>query len=118
MAPTRSTITAPAARLAERTLELIDIASESGAERDIAEHVLGVLRAGGVEGRDAGDTCRIAGARGRGEHPLVLLAGHLDTVPAQENWPGHLSEDGVEGLGASDMKGGVAMLIELALAEA
>jgi len=118
MAPTRSTITAPAARLAERTLELIDIASESGAERDIAEHVLGVLRAGGVEVRDAGDTCLIAGARGRGEHPLVLLAGHLDTVPAQENWPGHLSEDGVEGLGASDMKGGVAMMIELALAEA
>jgi succinyl-diaminopimelate desuccinylase len=106
------------ARLAERTLELVDIASESGAERDIAEHVLGVLRTGGVEVQDAGDTCLLAGSRARGERPLVLLAGHLDTVPAQENWPGRLDDSGVAGLGSSDMKGGVAVMLELALARA
>jgi succinyl-diaminopimelate desuccinylase len=105
-------------RLAERTLELVDIASESGAERDIAEHVLGVLDDGGVPARDAGDTCVLAGATGRGERPLVLLAGHLDTVPAQQNRPGRLDEQGVSGLGASDMKGGVAVMLELALARA
>jgi hypothetical protein len=44
-------------RLAERTLRLVDIASESGAERNIAEHILGVLRHGGVTARDAGDRC-------------------------------------------------------------
>src|SRR5947208_15817168 len=46
--------------------------------------------------------------------PLVL-AGHVDTVPAQGNLPGRLDGDGtVHGLGASDMKGGVAVMLELA----
>ena len=78
----------PADRLAARTLELIDVPSESRDEAALAAHVLDVLRAGGVDARDAGDTCVLAGATARGERPLVLLAGHLDTVPAQGNRPG------------------------------
>src|SRR5882724_5032100 len=104
------------ARLTARTLELVDIASESGAERDIVAHILGVLWDGGVPARDAGDTCVLAGATSRGERPFVLLAGHLDTVPAQGNLPGRNADRQVEGLGASDMKGGVAVMLELALA--
>jgi len=46
----------------------------------------------------------------------VVLAGHLDTVPAQGNIPGRLTEGVVHGLGASDMKAGVAVMIELARA--
>ncbi|HEX3910543.1 MAG TPA: succinyl-diaminopimelate desuccinylase [Solirubrobacteraceae bacterium] len=107
-----------ASRLAEQTLELVDIASESRAERDIAEHVVRVLEAGGVPVRAAGDSCVLAGASARDERPYVLLAGHLDTVPAQANWPGRRIENGVTGLGASDMKGGVAVMLELALARA
>jgi succinyl-diaminopimelate desuccinylase len=103
-------------RLAERTLELVDIASESDAERNIVEHVLDVLTEGGVPLRDAGDTCVLAGATRRSTRPLVLLAGHLDTVPAQDNLPGRRTREHVEGLGASDMKGGVAVMLELALA--
>jgi succinyl-diaminopimelate desuccinylase len=103
-------------RLATRTLELVDIASESHGEGALAAHVLGVLRDGGVDARDAGDTCVLAGATRRGERPLVLLAGHLDTVPAQGNRPGRLGEDAVVGLGAADMKGAVAVMLELALA--
>jgi succinyl-diaminopimelate desuccinylase len=118
MASTRISSTDLASRLAERTLELVDIASESGAERDIVEHVLGILRASDVPVSDAGDTCVIAGATARGERPFVMLAGHLDTVPAQGNWPGRAVADHVEGLGASDMKGGVAVMLELALAGA
>ncbi len=106
------------ARLTTRTLELIDIASESGAERNIAAHVLDVLREGEVPARDAGDTCVLAGATSRRERPLVILAGHLDTVPAQGNRPGRRTGGHVEGLGASDMKGGVAVMLELALARA
>jgi succinyl-diaminopimelate desuccinylase len=118
MASTVIPLSELASRLAARTLQLLDIASESGAERDIAAHALGVLRGGGVSARDAGDTCVLAGARARAARPFVLLVGHLDTVPAQGNRPGRLSEGHVEGLGASDMKGGVAVMLELALAAA
>jgi succinyl-diaminopimelate desuccinylase len=50
----------------------------------------------------------------RAGKPLVLFAGHLDTVPAQGNLPGRLEDGWVVGLGASDMKGGLAVMIELA----
>jgi len=44
----------------------------------------------------------------------VVLAGHYDTVPAQDNLPGRIEDGWVVGLGATDMKGGVAVMIELA----
>lgn len=104
-----------APRLLAGTLELVNIASESGAEQEIAEHVINVLGDGGVAARDAGDTCILAGVTSRRDRPLVLLVGHLDTVPAQDNWPGRLRHGSVVGLGASDMKGGLAVMLELAL---
>jgi succinyl-diaminopimelate desuccinylase len=103
-------------RLASRALELVDVPSESRDEAALAQLVLGVLRDGGVDARDAGDSCVMAGITARGERPLVLLAGHLDTVPAQGNRPGRRDADAVHGLGAADMKGAVAVMIELALA--
>ena len=99
--------------LAARTLELVDIASESRDEAALAAHVLGLLPGA----RDAGDGCVLAGVTERGERPLVLLAGHLDTVPAQGNRPGRRDAATVHGLGASDMKAGLAVMIELALAD-
>src|SRR3954462_7746106 len=107
----------PADRLAARALELIDVPSESRDEAALAAHVLGVLEAGDVAVRDAGDTCVLAGVTERGERPLVLLAGHLDTVPAQGNRPGRREGGAVHGLGASDMKGALAVMIELARAQ-
>jgi succinyl-diaminopimelate desuccinylase len=101
-------------RLAARTLELIDIPSESRDEARLAAHVVDVLRTGGVAVSDLGDTCVLAG---RDDAPL-LLAGHLDTVPAQDNLPGRIDGDRVHGLGASDMKGALAVMVELALAGA
>jgi succinyl-diaminopimelate desuccinylase len=100
-------------RLAARTLELIDIPSESRDEARLAAHVAGVLDAGGVPMVDFGDTCVLA-RRGA----PVLLAGHLDTVPAQGNVPGRRDASHVFGLGASDMKGALAVMLELALAGA
>jgi succinyl-diaminopimelate desuccinylase len=107
-----------AERLAARTLELVDVPSESRDEAALAAHVLGVLRDAGVPATDAGDTCVLAGATSRGERPLVLLAGHLDTVPAQGNRPGRRADGHVDGLGACDMKGSLAVMLELAIARA
>src|SRR4051795_10022256 len=100
-------------RLAARTLELIDIPSESRGEAAIAARVTEVLRAGGAAVRDLGDTRILAGSRAP-----VLLAGHLDTVPAQGNRPGRRDGERVHGLGASDMKGALAVMIELAPGDA
>ena len=100
-------------RLAARTLELVDIPSESRGEGPLAAHVMDVLRAGGASVRDLGDTCVLAGPGAP-----VLLAGHLDTVPAQGNRPGRRDDERVHGLGTSDMKGAVAVMLELALAGA
>lgn len=101
-------------RLAARTLELVDVPSESWEEAALAAHVLGVLGAGGVDVRDAGDSCVVA-SFGAAEGPLVVLAGHFDTVPAQGNRPGSRSEGAVHGLGACDMKAALAVMIETAL---
>jgi succinyl-diaminopimelate desuccinylase len=95
-------------RLADLTLELVDIPSESREEARLAAHV-GAL----VDATDLGDSCLIV-RRGA----PVLLAGHLDTVPAQDNLPGHRDGERVHGLGASDMKGALAVMIELARAGA
>jgi succinyl-diaminopimelate desuccinylase len=102
-----------AERLAARTLELVDIASESRDEAALAEHVAALLRAGGAEVEDLGDGCVLA--RPRATRPEVLLAGHLDTVPAQDNRPGSRDGARVRGLGASDMKGALAVMAELVL---
>jgi succinyl-diaminopimelate desuccinylase len=105
-----------AERLAVRLLELVDVPSQSHDEAALAAHILEVLRAGGVPVRDAGDTCVLAGATARADRPLVLLAGHLDTVPAQGNLPGAREKGWVLGLGAADMKAALAVMVELALA--
>src|ERR1044072_6129046 len=35
---------------------------------------------------EAGRASVVAGLRGTGERPALLFSGHLDTVPAGENW--------------------------------
>jgi succinyl-diaminopimelate desuccinylase len=103
-------------RLAARTLELVDVPSESRREAALFEHVRGVLGGAELDVLDLGDSCLLA--RPAGRRPRALLAGHFDTVPAQGNIPGHRDAERVHGLGASDMKGGLAVMVELALAGA
>ncbi len=105
-----------AERLAARTLELVDLPSESRAEGPACEHVAAVLRAGGADVLELGDDSLLA--RPAGTRPAALLAGHLDTVPAQGNLPGSRDRERVHGLGSSDMKGGLAVAMELVLSRA
>ncbi|HUK96947.1 MAG TPA: succinyl-diaminopimelate desuccinylase [Gaiellaceae bacterium] len=99
----------PATPLAGRALELVDIPSVSGSEAAVTEYVRQAVRLPAVF--DDGESLVYARRDGR---PLVLLAGHTDTVPEQNNLPGSIGDGAVIGLGASDMKGGLAVMIELA----
>ena len=99
-------------RLAARTLELVDIPSESGHEGEIREHLLGLVPRMLIP-EYAGDEAFLFAPERRPDAPLVVLAGHYDTVPTQGNLPGFIADGAVHGLGASDMKGGVAVALEL-----
>jgi len=94
--------------LADRALALVDLPSESGSEAAIHDYVRDAVPLPLAYGD--GETLLFATRSGK---PLVLLAGHLDTVPAQGNLPGRIEDGAVVGLGASDMKGGLAVMVEL-----
>ena len=106
-------MTALADRLAARTLELVDIPSQSGHEEAIREHVLGLVPSDWAPDY-ARDEAYLFVAPRRPGRPLVVLVAHYDTVPAQGNLPGRIADGEVHGLGASDMKGGLAVAVELA----
>jgi succinyl-diaminopimelate desuccinylase len=101
----------PASDLAARTLELVNVPSESRREDAAMELVRRLLP--GEPLFDDGEAI-VWGSRAA----PVVLAGHVDTVPAQANLPGSIVDGAVHGLGASDMKGGVAVMLELARADA
>ena len=46
--------------------------------------------------------------------PLILLAGHVDTVPAGDRGPARRENGWIHGRGAADMKGGLAVMLVLA----
>ncbi len=96
--------------LADTTLELVNIPSPSREEAALLHHVSQRVPLPLAYGTEEA----LLFAAERRNRPLLLLAGHLDTVPAQDNLPGRLEDGWVVGLGASDMKGGLAVMIELA----
>jgi succinyl-diaminopimelate desuccinylase len=104
-----------AGRLASRTLELVDLPSESGDEAAILAALRELVPPEGFDLADDGDAALLflPLARRPGA-PLVLLAGHVDTVPAAGNVPGRLGDAAVIGRGASDMKGALAVMLEIA----
>ncbi len=95
------------------TAALVDIPSVSGDEQRIADAVEQALR-----GFDHLEVLRIGHnvvARTRlGRAERVVLAGHLDTVPVNDNLPSRRDGDVLHGLGSCDMKGGVAVGLHLA----
>jgi succinyl-diaminopimelate desuccinylase len=97
-------------RLTQRTLELVDIASESRHEAAILEHVAAELPPAFTVSHEPGEWVLAH----QGQNPRLVLAGHVDTVPAQGNFPGRLQDGTVHGLGAADMKGGIAVMLEIA----
>ncbi len=99
--------------LVAETARLIAIASPSFAEGPLADWLEQRLRATGrLEVTRIGDNV-VARTRNDRDHRL-LLVGHTDTVPADGNEAPVVIDDRVRGLGACDMKGGLAVLVALA----
>ncbi|MDF1603947.1 succinyl-diaminopimelate desuccinylase [Nocardioides sp. YIM 152315] len=95
------------------TRRLVDIESVSLHEQEIADVVEAALRGlGHLEVTRHGHNVVARTHLGRGER--VVIAGHLDTVPVNENLPARLEGELLHGLGSCDMKGGDAVLLRLA----
>src|SRR5688572_1212469 len=98
--------------LMARTAELVDIASVSHHETALADHVERVLRETSLSVDRVGDNVVARTSLGRSQR--LLLAGHLDTVPPNGNETAKVEGDVLWGLGSADMKGGLAVMLELA----
>ena len=95
------------------TERLVDIPSVSGDEQRIADSVEAALRGcAHLEVQRYGHTVVARTLLGRAER--VVLAGHLDTVPVNDNLPARHDGDLLYGLGSCDMKAGVAVALHLA----
>jgi succinyl-diaminopimelate desuccinylase len=96
------------------TAALVDIPSESRHEARIADAVEVALR-DQTRGFDIIRNGNAVLARTRfNRSARVLLAGHLDTVPAADNLPSRRTGPDLYGCGTADMKSGDAVFLHLA----
>jgi succinyl-diaminopimelate desuccinylase len=104
-------MTITADRIAGLLVELVDIPSVTGNEDRIADVVTARLktRPGEVTRSGKGVVWRSP----KRNHPLVVLAGHLDTVPPQGNERARIVDGSVHGIGTTDMKAGDAVMLAL-----
>src|SRR5438477_2360834 len=99
-------------RLADLLETLVNGPSGTGQEGRIADWVVARLR-----GRAGGELLRSGNSvvwrpvPATPARPLLVLAGHLDTVPPQGNEQARREDGKLFGLGATDMKGGDAVML-------
>ncbi len=101
-----------------RRLVGMDTRNPPGGEGECARFLGGLLRRAGlaVSYHDFAPGRTSLVARLEGDGPPLCLSGHLDTVPAEGVWQHEplsprVADGWLYGLGASDMKGGVAALV-------
>lgn len=108
-------------RLIKTYLDLIRINSISGNERDLATFIADKLTKIGLgvqwHHKDNIGPSIYAELKGKNQGPTLLMIGHMDTVDIMNGWntdPFNPTIDGdkVYGLGACDMKGGIAAILE------
>jgi succinyl-diaminopimelate desuccinylase len=107
---TRLDLTADGVTLTE---QLVNIASVSRDEQAIADAVEEALRnLPHLTVSRHGNNVVARTDLGRGER--VVLAGHLDTVPVNDNLPARRAGGALHGLGSCDMKSGDAVMLRIA----
>ena len=95
------------------TRQLCDIESVSGNERLLADLIETALAtASHLEVFRDGDSVVARTTLDRGKR--VVIAGHIDTVPVNDNLPVRVDGSFLIGRGTADMKGGVAVALKLA----
>jgi succinyl-diaminopimelate desuccinylase len=95
------------------TAELVDIPSVSHDETAITDRIERELRSyGHLELTRIGNN--VVARTQLGRRYRVLLGGHTDTVPVNDNAGARVDGDTLWGLGSADMKGGLAVMLELA----
>lgn len=95
------------------TADLIAMPSVSGEEGQIADAVHKALATcPHLDVERVGDN--VVARTNLGRDQRLVLAGHLDTVPPGENAVPRFDGDTLWGVGASDMKGGLAVMLDLA----
>ncbi len=112
----------PSERLGRLALDLVRIASPSGEEREIAlfvERFLGGRAAAGFVRRHGNAVVAGLGfdpeaSEGAPREPEIILAGHLDTVPLNGHPEPELADGMLAGLGSTDMKGALAVMLAVA----
>ena len=93
--------------LTETLAWLVDIPSETGNERAIRDAIADRLNRFPIT--TPADSLVV----GEPREGKILLAGHTDTVPLQGHVGSMIEGDRLYGLGATDMKGGLAVMIHL-----
>ena len=95
------------------TAALVNVASVSHNEREIVDLLESDLRRQAHLTVDRiGDNLIARTQLGRDRR--LLLGGHTDTVPPNENATARIEGDRMYGVGTTDMKGGIAIMVELA----
>lgn len=90
----------------ELTAVLVDIPSESRHEQRITDEIEAALRAQAPAYEVVRSGNAVLARTNLGRPSRVLLAGHVDTVPAADNVPSRLVDGQLWGCGTSDMKAG------------
>jgi putative selenium metabolism hydrolase len=94
--------------------ELVRIPSPPGEEKELSDYILATLRR--FCEAERGPLGTVLGRIQRGEGPVILATGHMDTVPAGQGWTippfsGEIRNGFLHGRGAVDMKSAIAAQI-------
>jgi succinyl-diaminopimelate desuccinylase len=98
----------------ELTVALVDVRSVSGEEAEIADLVERSLKAHAPHLEITRSGNAVLARTNLGRERRVVLAGHLDTVPINRNFPSRREGDVLHGCGTVDMKGGDAAMLAIA----